>query len=108
MHTKTNPQMGLLDSLMATVPANHFLERLEIIIDWKPIEDALHKMYPAKTGRPPCAPLVLFKMCLLQHCYNLSDPQCEEQVMDHLSWRSFVGLGLQDPVPGETTLVRFR
>ncbi len=68
MHTKTNPQMGLLDSLMATVPANNFLERLEVIIDWKPIEDALHKMYPPKTGRPPCAPLVLFKMCLLQHC----------------------------------------
>ncbi len=27
---------------------------------------------------------------------------------DRLSWRSFVGLGLQDPVPDETTLVGFR
>ena len=29
-------------------------------------------------------------------------------VSDRLSWRRFVGLGLQDAVPDETTLVRFR
>jgi IS5 family transposase len=65
-------------------------------------------MYPATTGRPPCAPLKLFKMSLLQHCYGLSNPQCEELVSDRLSWRRFVGLGLQDAMPDETTLVRFR
>jgi transposase, IS5 family len=65
-------------------------------------------MYPATTGRPPCPPLVLFKMSLLQHCYGLSDPQCEELVADRISWRRFVGLGLQDKVPDETTLVYFR
>ena len=27
---------------------------------------------------------------------------------DRLSWRRFVGLGLQEAVPDETTLVRFR
>jgi len=108
MHTTTNPQLGLLDSLMTTIPANDFLERLERALNWKPIERALQAMYPATTGRPPCPPLVLFKMSLLQHCYGLSDPQCEELVADRLSWRRFVGLGLQDKVPDETTLVRFR
>lgn len=100
--------MGLLDSLMVAVPGNEFLERLEVSLDWSRLEKALHTMYPAKTGRPPCAPLVLFKMSLLQHCYGLSDPQCEELVNDRLSWRRFVGLGLQEAVPDETTLVRFR
>ncbi|MEM4360287.1 MAG: IS5 family transposase, partial [Candidatus Bilamarchaeaceae archaeon] len=108
MRTTTNPQMGLLDSLMPNPPANAFLDKLDKVIDWKPIEEALWKMYPAKTGRPPYPVLVLFKMCILQHCYNLSDPQCEEQVRDRLSWRKFIGLGLQDAVPDETTLVRFR
>jgi hypothetical protein len=70
MQTKTNAQLGLLDSLM-TPPTNDFLERLDRTVDWKPIETALHAMYPATTGRPPCAPLVLFKMSLLQHCYGL-------------------------------------
>ena len=108
MHTTTNPQMGLLDSLMTTTPANDFLQRLDTVLDWKPMEAALQAMYPAATGRPPCPPLALFKMSLLQHCYGLSDPQCEELVADRLSWRRFVGLGLQDAVPDETTLVRFR
>ena len=93
---------------MIATPTNDFLERLDRALDWKPIERALQSMYPATTGRPPCAPLALFKMSLLQHCYGLSDPQCEELVNDRLSWRRFVGLGLQDKVPDETTLVRFR
>ena len=100
--------MGLLDSLMPTPPANDFLERLNRTLDWEPLEQALQAVYPATTGRPPCAPLLLFKMSLLQHCYGLSDPQCEELVSDRLSWRRFVGLGLQEAVPDETTLVRFR
>ncbi len=109
MQTTTNPQLGLLDSLMIATPTNSFLERLDRTLDWKPTEKALQAMYPATTGRPPCAPLVLLKMSLLQQCYGLSDPQCaRELVSDWLSWRRFVGLGLQDAVPDETTLVRFR
>jgi IS5 family transposase len=108
MQTTINPQLGLLDSFMPSAPANDFLQTLDTALDWKPIERALQAMYPATTGRPPCAPLVLFKMSVLQHCYGLSDPQCEELVSDRLSWRRFVGLGLQDAVPDETTLVNFR
>ncbi len=93
---------------MPSVPTNDFLERLDGALDFKPLEAALHRMYPATTGHPPHPPLVLFKMSLLQHCYGLSDPQCEELVADRMSWRRFVGLGLQDKVPDETTLVRFR
>jgi IS5 family transposase len=107
MQTKANPQLGLMDAFV-TIPANDFLDRLAQLVNWQPIEKALHALYPATTGRPPHPPLVLFKMSLLQHCYDLSDPQCEEQVRDRLSWRRFVGLGLQDSVPDETALVRFR
>ncbi len=87
MQTTTNPQLGLLDSLMIATPTNDFLEGLDRTLDWQPIEKDLQAMYPATTGRPPCAPLALFKMSLLQHCYGLSDPQCEELVSDRLSWR---------------------
>src|SRR5580704_726369 len=108
MQTTTNPQLGLLDGLMTTIPTNDFLARLDQTLDWKPLEAALQAMYPASTGRPPCPPPLLFKMSLLQHCYGLSDPQCEELVGDRLSWRRFVGLSLSAAVPDETTLVRFR
>lgn len=108
MQTTPNPQLGLLDNLMSSKVSNDFLEKLDGLLDWKAIEAVLQTMYPATTGRPPCPPLVLFKMSLLQHCYGLSDPQCEEWVADRISWRRFVGLGLQDKVPDETTLVYFR
>lgn len=73
-----------------------------------PIEKTLQATYPATTGRPPCAPLTLFKVSLLQYCYGLSDPQCEELVADRMSWRRSVDLGLQDKVSDETMLVRQR
>jgi hypothetical protein len=53
---------------MPAAVTNDFLQKLDTALNWKPIERALQAMYPATTGRPPCAPLVLFKMSLLQHC----------------------------------------
>src|ERR1035437_3407722 len=98
MQTTTNPQLGLLESLMIATPANDYLEGLDRTLDWQPIKKALQAMYRGTTGRPLCAPLALFKMSLPQHCYGLSDPQCEELVADRLSWRRFLGVGLQDAV----------
>ena len=66
MQTTTNAQLGLLDSLMIATPTNEFLERLDRTLNWQPIETALQAMYPATTGRPPCAPLALLKMSLLR------------------------------------------
>jgi len=58
-----------------------FLERLAATVDFRPIEEELQKLYPTKMGRPSHPPLVLFKMLLLEHCYNLSDPEVEAQVI---------------------------
>jgi hypothetical protein len=33
MHTRPNPQFGLMDSLM-TIPANDFLDRLAQLVNW--------------------------------------------------------------------------
>jgi transposase, IS5 family len=100
--------MNLLDGLIASAPGNDFLERLDQLVDWSPLQRRLEAMFTAATGRLPQPPLVVFKMLLLQHCYGLSDPQCEAQVKDRLSWRKFVGLSFEQSVPDETTLVRFR
>jgi len=47
-------------------------------------------------------------MLILQHDADLSDREVHEQVGYKLPDRSFVGLALEDPVPDDTTLVRFR
>jgi len=106
---KSTKQGHLLDGWMTTEGAagrtGRLLEKLAGTIDFGPIEEELEKLSPTKMGRPSHPPLVLFKMLLLEHCYNLSDPEVEAQGSDRLSFRRFVGLSLDGAVPDETTLV---
>ncbi|MFT7229120.1 MAG: IS5 family transposase [Methylophilaceae bacterium] len=50
----------------------------------------------------------MFKVLLLQSWYTLSDPQLEKQLAPDLLFRRFVSLGLDQSVPGQTTLWTFR
>ncbi|HMO66108.1 MAG TPA: IS5 family transposase [Verrucomicrobiota bacterium] len=108
MRTRPARQLDLTDSFLPTAPANEFLDRLDALVDWRPIRRELEGLFTATTGRLPQPPLAVFKMLLLQNFYGLSDPQCEALVRDRLSWRKFTGLALTDRVPDETTRVRFR
>ena len=44
----------------------------------------------------------------MEQWYNLSDPEMEEALGDRISFRRFVGLGLQDDTPDHSTISRFR
>ena len=66
-----------------------FLDKLGAVVDFTPIAAALREAYTATRGREPHDPLVMFKMTLLQHFYDLSDPECEAQVADRRSFREF-------------------
>jgi len=50
----------------------------------------------------------MFKALLLQQWFNLSDRDLSEAIADRLSFQSFLGLSLTDPVPDDTTFCRFR
>jgi len=50
----------------------------------------------------------MFKVIILQKWFNLSDPEAEAQIYDRLSFRRFLCLSLQDAIPDETTICRFR
>ncbi|MFT5508733.1 MAG: IS5 family transposase [Hyphomicrobiaceae bacterium] len=47
-------------------------------------------------------------MLILASLYNLSDEQLEYQVRDRFSFMRFLGLGIEAPVPGATTIWLFR
>jgi Transposase domain (DUF772) len=49
-------------------------------------------------GRKPIDVVVMFRMLVLQSLYNLSDEQVEYQVHDRLSFRRFLGLGIEDGI----------
>lgn len=67
-------------------------DKLETItksdINWNKFKEILEEAMPDKTrngkgGRPPFDLLLLFKICLLQSWYDLSDEQAEYQINDH-------------------------
>lgn len=87
---------------------NARLERIDGLIDWRSVDGVLGGVYGSATGRPSYPPLVLLKVLLLQGWYGLSDPGMEEALADRLSFRRFVGLGLEDAVPDHSTISRFR
>lgn len=106
---KKEPQMSFGDlELDQRLSKEHFLRQIDEKIDWRPLEEPLKALYHPRLGRPSHPPLVLFKALLLQRWYHLSDPGLEEAIRDRLSFLRFLGLSLDDPVPDETVICRFR
>ena len=87
---------------------NARLDRIETLLDWSQLSEALSDVYASNTGRPSYAPIILFRVLLLQGWYGLSDPMMEEALGDRLSFRRFCGLGLDERVPDHSTISRFR
>lgn len=90
------------------VPEDHLLLRLRRAIDWTVVDAALAEHYDRDVGRPSWPPALLVRMLLLEQFADLSDREVHEQVGYNLLYRAFVGLAADDPVPDDTTLVRFR
>lgn len=105
---RAQPQKSFGDeALELHVSDSHFLVKVDRLVDWSAFEAFWPQLY-GTVGKPSSDPLVCFKMLLLEQWYDLSDPQCEAQCADRLSFRRFLGLSLADSVPDETVLVRFR
>ena len=71
-------------------------------VDW------LRRCIRPERGGSSYPPLMMVKVLLLEQWYNLSDPEMEEALKDRISFRRFVGLGLEDDTPDHSTISRFR
>jgi len=86
---------------------NRVLETIAREVDFSHAEARVSATY-GQGGRPACRVGVLLRVMILQHLYNLSDPQAEEQIKDRLSFQKFVQIDTHEAVPDETTICRFR
>jgi IS5 family transposase len=84
------------------------LDRIATLLNWGPLAYRLEKHCRKLDGRPPFSPIVMFRALLLAQWYDLSDRDLEEALCDRLSFRRFVGLGIEQATPDHTTLCRFR
>lgn len=94
--------------LSSSLGRNRRLDGIEAVVDWSRFEALLSGLHGSRRGRPSYPPLTMFKALLLQTWYRLSDVELEEALADRLSFRRFVGLGLEDPTPDHSTVSRFR
>lgn len=71
-------ERGFVDFFLSRRPSkNDFLDKVEELIDWRPIDRLLtrhHRKRAAADGRPSYPSLPMFKMLQQQRWYNLSDP----------------------------------
>jgi transposase, IS5 family len=102
-------QLGFGDGWISPkIGQNAALERLSAEVKWYRLEKLLARLRADGPGRPPKQALMMLKALLLQQWYALSDADLEETLNDRMSFRRFVGLGLEEAAPDHTTLCRFR
>lgn len=88
------------------------LPKLNQIVDWESFRPILLKIRqkPRKnnSGRKPYDVVLMFKVLVLQHLYNLADDQTEYQIRDRYSFSRFLDISPEGKVPDAKTIWLFR
>ena len=87
-----------------------FLSEMDVVIPWSGILALIEPHYPkAGNGTQPMPMERMLRIYFMQQWFNLSDPGAEDSLYDSESMRRFAGIELvEDAVPDETTILRFR
>lgn len=81
------------------------LASLDAVVDWRGLEALMRGITfeaqnnGGKGGRPPLSGLMMAKILILQACNNLGDERTEFLINDRLSFKRFLGLGVNDKSP---------
>ena len=111
---KIQKQTTLADSicdLRVRKIKNTFFTQINTLIDWDTISILINNDYlkgKSGTGKPSYDGTLLFKMCLLQSWYGLSDYEVEDRINDSFSFSYFCGMTIEQVAPDHSTLSRFR
>jgi IS5 family transposase len=92
---------------------NSPIQRLAEHIDFDFFRMELEKFFTrgkdySKGGRPPYDYVLMFKIMVLQHYYNISDEQTEFCIHDRFSFMQFLGLPLGQRIPDARTIWHFK
>lgn len=91
-------------SLDQLVPHDHLVRKIDANISFEFIYDLVKDLYSEDTGRPSLDPVMLFKIAFIQYLFGIrSMRQTIKEIQSNLSYRWFIGLGLNDEVPHFTT-----
>ncbi len=92
---------------------NSPLLRLAEHIDFNFFRDELEKYFRegkdySKGGRPPYDYVLMFKILVIRHFYNISDDQTEFCINDRFSFMQFLNLQIGQRIPDAKTIWHFK
>ena len=104
-----DPQATTIIDLESFVHHDHFLRKVDRVLESAFVRELTAARYAAGRGRPSIDPEVYFRMLLVAFLYDVrSDRQLCEDVHYNLAYRWFCRLSLQDRVPDHSSLSRIR
>ena len=87
------------------VPREHLLRKIEKAVDFQEVYGMVEQYYCADNGRRAADPVVLVKICLIQHLFGIpSLRQTLREVEVNLAYRWFLGLDLTTKPPHFATV----
>ena len=91
------------------VPVDHFLRKLDAVIDFSFIYDEVRELYCENNGRPSIDPVVLVKSLLIGYLYGIeSERRIEQEIQVNMAYRWFLGIDLDGRVPDHSTISQNR
>jgi IS5 family transposase len=117
IYKKDNQQKGIFDEAEKMESLNNYrdpLAKINSVIDFELFRKELEILTqykirdPKKGGRPAYDVVLMMKVLIIQHLYNLSDDETEFQIFDRLSFTRFLGLRLNADIPDAKTIWLFK
>ena len=112
---KPNKQLSFIDGIFFREKkrsrTEEMLKKIDQTVQWSRLVRIIENSNVFKAshrGRPSIPVIYMIKILFLQFLYNLSDPEMEDNLLDRLSFRRFVGMSFEEEVPDFSTIWRFR
>lgn len=87
------------------VEKDHLLRNFEMYNYFSFIIEKVKLYYSKNKGRRSLNPLILFKMMFIGYLYGIrSVRQLEKEIYYNMTYRWFLGLNINDPVPHHSTI----
>ena len=95
----------LLPSLEEFVPKDHYLRRLDRVLDLSFVHEVVRDRYCQDNGRPSVDPEVVIRLFLLQAVEGIASVRrLMQRVHVDLSYRWFIGYRIDEKLPDHSTL----
>lgn len=111
MLNRKKTQLNMWDMVVfeKLIPTDHLLVKIDSLIDFSFVYEVVKGNYKdGIKGRSSYDPVILFKLCLLEYIYCLSDVKIIERSRTDVAFRWFLCLSLDDKLPDDSTISYFR